>query len=405
MEHKNGNSPLSSSLSLFGSFTPESESPTLRLSMSHLQSISELQTLSDSNYLQVSLNANEIAIDNLGDLLPGLRMLKLTGGSIIPSLRCLGSSLYALHFLYASHCLIEFIEGIGTMSQLQELYLPFNFISDLSPLSILENLTILDIECNRVRDQNQVTHLALCSSLKTLSIQGNPICEELGNDFQTRILSLIPNLVLIEGVKTPTLLSEEKDNLVCNKLSFTPSIPNQIYHLPSPPITAPFLTRRPKTGFGTRRKTPSMNLTSNHFTDVTQSLSFIPQRPKTASGDFTRSFSRMLSSEGGHTYPREMSFEDRENASELTQGPQSSLCGSLTQSLRAKKCKNKSSNPKLDYIHEGMENDYIVSTSNTTEIDSLLEDLQNWRLRFDTNTDLISNIDDETHKICNPPTI
>ena len=91
-----------------------------------------------------------------------------------------------------------------------------------------------------------------------------------------------------------------------------------------------------------------------------------------------------------------MRFENRESASELTQGLQSSLCGSLTQSLRAKKCKNKSSNPKPDYFREGMENDCIVSTSsNSTEVDSLLEDLQNWRLRFDTNTDLISNIDDE----------
>ena len=393
MEHTDGNSPISSSLSLFGSFTPESESPIPRLSLSHLQSISELQSLSDSNYLQVSLNSNEIAIDNLGNLLPGLRMLKLTCGSVIPSLRCLGSSLHALHYLYASHCLIEFIEGVGTMSQLQELYLAFNFISDLSPLSVLENLTILDIECNRVRDQNQITHLALCSSLKNLSIHGNPICEELGNNFQTRILTLIPNLVKIEGVNTPSLHSVENDNFICNKLSFTPSIPNQIYHLPSPPTTAPFLTRRPKTG--TRRETPSLNLTSNHFTGLTQSLSFIPQRPKTASGDFTRSFSRMLSSEGEHAYPREMNFEDRESASELTQGLKSSLCGSLTQSLRAKKCKNKSSNPKLGYIREGMENDCIVSTSNTTEIDSLLEDLQNWRLRFDTNTDLIYDIDDE----------
>lgn len=396
MDHIDGNSPLSSSLSLFGSFTPESESPTPRLSMSRLQSISELQSSSDSSYLQVSLNAHEIAIDNLGDLLPGLRMLKLTGGSVIPSLRCLGSSLHALHYLYASHCLIEFIEGVGTMSQLQELYLAFNYISDISPLSVLENLTILDIECNRVKDQNQITHLALCSSLKILSIQGNPICEELGDDFQTRILSLIPNLVKIEGASTPTLLSEENDIFNCNKLSFTQSITNRIYHLPSPPTTAPFLTRRPKTGLGTRRKTPSLNLTSNHSTGSTQSHNKIPQRPKTASGDFTRSFSCILSSEGGHTYPGEMRFENRESASELTQGLQSSLCGSLTQSLRAKKCKNKSSNPKPDYFREGMENDCIVSTSsNSTEVDSLLEDLQNWRLRFDTNTDLISNIDDE----------
>ncbi|KAI6651585.1 hypothetical protein LOD99_4836 [Oopsacas minuta] len=388
MEQTESNSPLSSSLSVISSFTPENESPTPRLSLFYLQQITELQCLSDSFCLEVSLNANEIAIDNIGELLPNLSMLKLTIGSIIPSLRCLGSGLHALRYLYAPQCSIELIEGIGTISQLQELYLPFNHISDLSPLSVLENLTIVDIEYNEVMDKSQLTHLALCNSLTTLSMNGNPICEEFGDNFTQELQTLVPSLVRVEGIDFPCFQNEDNTKIVSN-----PTL-----HLPSPPTIAPSLVRRPKTSLGTRQKASSFNLTSDRVSDLKRSL-IIPQRPKTASGDFTRSFTPGIFYETMGSYSKEVTFENEEGASYLTQGPQSSLCGSLTQSLRAKKGKKKHSKAKLEYICEGLEADSIAKDNstaiNTEKLDSVLEDLHNWRLRFDINTDLISDIDSE----------
>jgi Leucine-rich repeat (LRR) protein len=38
------------------------------------------------------------------------------------------------------------LDGIAALNNLQELYLAYNEISDLSPFSMLENLSILDLE-------------------------------------------------------------------------------------------------------------------------------------------------------------------------------------------------------------------------------------------------------------------
>lgn len=61
-------------------------------------------------------------------------------------------------------------------STFQELYLAFNKVSDLSPVGMLENLQVLDLEGNDVNDLVQVQYLRLCGKLETLTLEGNPVC-------------------------------------------------------------------------------------------------------------------------------------------------------------------------------------------------------------------------------------
>ena len=402
MEPAESNSPLSSCLSQFCSFTPENYSPVPRLSLPYLQQISDSDCYSDSDCLEAPINAEEIAMDNLGDLLPRLHTLKLSAGSVVPSLRCLGSSLHALRYLYAPRCSIGLIEGIGTMTQLQELYLPFNRISDLSPLSVLESLALLDIECNEVRERAQITHLALCRSLVSLFIEGNPICEDLGATFEQEIASLLPNLLTVDGVCSNSLERTHKgptSRIVSEKLLLTKSISNQTFHIPSPPTVAPSLPRRPKTSLGMRPKTPSLVFSSDRVSDMRRLIPVIPQRPKTASGDFSRSIESRVFPESSDKFPQDMNSDKEGSVSELTQGLKSSLCGSLTHSLRAKRSKKKSSTTKLDNICEGLEDligkDTDCFIQQPANLDSVLEDLQKWRLQFDSNTNLLSDMDND----------
>ena len=402
MEPAGSNSPLSSGLSQLSSFTPENYSPIPRLSLPYLQQITNSNCSPDSSCLETPLNANEVAFDNLGDLLPQLHMIKLSAGSFIPSLRCLGSSLHALRYLYAPHCSIGLIEGVGTMAQLQELYIPFNRVSDLSPLSVLEGLTLLDIECNEVSDRAQITHLALCRSLVRLSIEGNPICEELGKAYGREIASLVPNLVTVDGLCSNSLESIQKvssSRIVSEKLIITKSLSNITLHIPSPPTVAPSFPRRPKTSLGMRPNSPSLVLSSDRASDMLRLISVIPQRPKTASGDFGRSINPGVLSESLDKLPQDMNHENEESASDLTQGLHSSLCGSLTHSLRAKRHKRKTSTTKLDNICEGLEyftgKDANCSLPQPANLDSVLEDLQKWRLRFESNTNLLSEMNNE----------
>ena len=41
---------------------------------------------------------------------------------------------------------VEDIDGISSMTGLKELYLAYNEITDISPISMVENLQILDLE-------------------------------------------------------------------------------------------------------------------------------------------------------------------------------------------------------------------------------------------------------------------
>lgn len=61
-------------------------------------------------------------------------------------------------------------------SLMQELYVAYNNVSDLSQLGMLENLQLLDLEGNNVDDIVQIQYLGLCGKLQTLSLEGNPVC-------------------------------------------------------------------------------------------------------------------------------------------------------------------------------------------------------------------------------------
>jgi len=52
----------------------------------------------------------------------------------------------------------------------------YNSISDLTPVSMLEHLELLDLEGNNVDDLAQLMYLGCCGKLRTLSLEGNPVC-------------------------------------------------------------------------------------------------------------------------------------------------------------------------------------------------------------------------------------
>jgi Leucine-rich repeat (LRR) protein len=60
--------------------------------------------------------------------------------------RDLGTSLVHLRVLWLSRSGLADLDGIPTLNNLQEIYLAYNEITDLSPCSLLENLKCLDLE-------------------------------------------------------------------------------------------------------------------------------------------------------------------------------------------------------------------------------------------------------------------
>jgi len=58
----------------------------------------------------------------------------------------------------------------------EELYIAYNSISDLSQLTWLVHLEVLDLEGNNIEDINQMQYLGLCCKLSRLTVKGNLIC-------------------------------------------------------------------------------------------------------------------------------------------------------------------------------------------------------------------------------------
>ena len=82
------------------------------------------------------------------------------------------------------------------MPLLEELYVSFNEISDLSSLNYHEGLQVIDLEGNNVADWEEVEALETLPELRELTLAGNPIQKTAG--YAKRVCSGLPNLMLLD---------------------------------------------------------------------------------------------------------------------------------------------------------------------------------------------------------------
>ncbi|XP_072615317.1 leucine-rich repeat-containing protein 56 isoform X4 [Vulpes vulpes] len=139
------------------------------------RALAQVDDLGLVNMLEMCVNTRENSLGNFGKHLPKLSQLKLNG-SCLGSVRDLGTSLGRLQVLWLARCGLTDLDGVGSFLALKELYVSYNNISDLSPLCLLEELEVLDLEGNSVDDLGQVRYLQLCPRLATLTLEGNLVC-------------------------------------------------------------------------------------------------------------------------------------------------------------------------------------------------------------------------------------
>ncbi|CAF1659549.1 unnamed protein product, partial [Adineta ricciae] len=149
--------------------------------------------------LEMIVDTSDTSLGNFGVYLQKLIQLKLSN-SVIPRIRDLGTSLSHVRILWMARCCLNDLDGITSLQSLEELYVAYNEIVDLSALSMLENLRLLDLESNLVDDLRQVEFLALCPSLTTLTLEGNPINNQ--TEYRTDVIHRLPRLQTLDDIPT-----------------------------------------------------------------------------------------------------------------------------------------------------------------------------------------------------------
>ncbi|KAJ3175980.1 hypothetical protein HDU87_005645 [Geranomyces variabilis] len=175
------------------------------LSSEKLMTLTGAQDLTNVHLLEMKVDVRKTSLGSLGKLLPELEHLKLSN-SHIPAIRDIGSGFHNLTVLWMARCELSDLDGIDSMSCLEELYLAYNEISDLSTLSMLESLQILDLEGNAIDDFEQIEYLGLCGTLRQLTVAGNPLwnASDMGvereADVRQQLCAALPQLELLDDV-------------------------------------------------------------------------------------------------------------------------------------------------------------------------------------------------------------
>jgi Leucine-rich repeat (LRR) protein len=107
----------------------------------YIISVTGIKDISRIEYISLQIDTNFQSILDLTDLLPNLKHLVLDN-STVGSIRDLGVGLRGITSLSLSGCGLKDIDGIGVLTGLQELCLTDNYISDISPLTMHENLQV-----------------------------------------------------------------------------------------------------------------------------------------------------------------------------------------------------------------------------------------------------------------------
>jgi hypothetical protein len=147
--------------------------------------------------LEALANTREISLTVLGEFFPNLEKLRLNN-SVIPNVRDIGCAFLKLRFLWLPRCGLTSLNGISTVSgNLEELYLAFNQISDVSDLMGMDRLKVLDLEENKIQDLSNIQFLTCCSGLKSLTLAGNP-CTFGIRDYVRETARLLPSLLYLD---------------------------------------------------------------------------------------------------------------------------------------------------------------------------------------------------------------
>lgn len=237
--------------------------------------------------LEAKVDTTEITLSSLGSVFPSLQKLRLNN-SIISSVRDIGCYFCHLRFLSLADCGISSLDGISTISpNLEEVYLAFNEITDMSDLLGLNNLRILDLEENNIKNLSDIEILSCCSKLRAITLAGNPCAES--EHYREDVRRYIPQLVYLDEkrivpkkqqAKTPQkqTIAKELDH---RKETQVPSTPTPISR---PTSSIKFIEKHQNDSVSEKPMTAETQKRESTITEYLEDI--IDERPPTSRGDY-----------------------------------------------------------------------------------------------------------------------
>lgn len=165
--------------------------------------------LREVTYVQLKVDLNVQSLLDITELLPSINSLVLDE-SIISSIRDLGIGLRCLISLSLNSCSLNDLDGIGVLTGLEDFSCCDNFITDVAPLAMHENLRVLNLSGNNLSDISITDALNSCPCLKALFLGRNPV--ERAPNYRLIIASLIPSLEKLDGSPVDTAAQKKVSN-------------------------------------------------------------------------------------------------------------------------------------------------------------------------------------------------
>ncbi|CAG9466101.1 unnamed protein product [Pedinophyceae sp. YPF-701] len=155
------------------------------------------EDLLEATFIEFAVDAGEMNLPRMLGRLPALVSLRLNG-SMLTSMRDLGTKLTNLRVLWVARCGLESLDGISSLPCLTELYAAFNSIADVSKAAECQDLAVLDLEGNSVDSWDEVAFLGMCRDLQSLCLQGNPISSH--SSYRSMAVQQVPSLVSLDDI-------------------------------------------------------------------------------------------------------------------------------------------------------------------------------------------------------------
>ena len=138
--------------------------------------------------LSILITNNYGLLNQFGNFLPELKLLKLNGSNIL-TFNDIGTNFNKIECLQMKSCHLKDLNGIICMQNLQILDIEDNEISDLIDIDMCSELKKINLRKNKILDSDNLTFLSSINNLEYIDLRDNPICdiENAENDFENNL--------------------------------------------------------------------------------------------------------------------------------------------------------------------------------------------------------------------------